>query len=284
MKRTIALAALAVSSLSLASALIQAQTPAAPLPSAPGAGSGPAVTPTGSTKIAIIAFEVAVSRTNEFQLKLADLQKKWGPRQQQLKTAGDDLDNQTNAAAGETQADKLSEGERATRAKTVEDKRKELQRSFEDARSQEYPAGYAGNSLRCGREVFRCHARLRGEEWLHPGAEHLSPEFARYSNGLKFATLPLRPVLHACLREIRRSRALHSQTDFHTYGPFSGPPFAAPKPTAPKTVFGWEPSPGLEIRSEPPPEPQFFERLRGSGLAFRGISLSQRKPWPVEKM
>jgi outer membrane protein len=134
MKRTIALAALAVSSLSLASALIQAQTPAAPLPSAPGAGSGPAVTPTGSTKIAIIAFEVAVSRTNEFQLKLADLQKKWAPRQQQLKTAGDDLDNQTKQL--QAQADKLSEGERATRAKTVEDKRKELQRSFEDARNQ----------------------------------------------------------------------------------------------------------------------------------------------------
>jgi outer membrane protein len=131
MKRTIALAALAVSSLSLA----YAQTPAAPLPSAPGAGgNAPAVTPTGSTKIAIIAFEVAVSRTNEFQQKLAVLQKKWEPKQQQLKTDGEDVDNQTKQL--QAQADKLSDTERATRAKAIEDKRKVVERAFEDARTQ----------------------------------------------------------------------------------------------------------------------------------------------------
>ena len=134
MKRMIALAALAVSSLSLTCISAQAQTPAAPLPAAPGARANAAAAPTGSTKIALIAFEVAVSRTNEFQLKLSDLQKKWGPKQQQLKAAGDDLDNQAKQL--QAQADKLSEGERATRAKAVEDKRKDLQRSFEDARNQ----------------------------------------------------------------------------------------------------------------------------------------------------
>jgi outer membrane protein len=133
MKRTIAVAALAVSSLALASA----QTPDAPLPSAPGASSGAAaasVTPTGSSKIAVIAFEVAVSRTNEFQRKLADLQKKWAPKQQQLKTDGDDVDNQTKQL--QAQGDKLSDTERATRAKAIEDKRKVLERQFEDARTQ----------------------------------------------------------------------------------------------------------------------------------------------------
>jgi outer membrane protein len=132
MKRTIALAALAVSSLSLSPVLTQAQTPAAPTPGA--AGSGSAATPTGSSKIALIAFEVAVSRTNEFQQKLADLQKKWGPKQQQLKAEGEDVDNQTKQL--QAQGDKLSEAERATRAKAIEDKRKELQRTFEDARTQ----------------------------------------------------------------------------------------------------------------------------------------------------
>src|ERR1700679_1992352 len=130
MKRTIALAALAVSSLFLAPALTQAQTPAAPLPGSPR----PAAAPTGSSQIALIAFEVAVSRTNEFQLKLSDLQKKWAPRQQQLKAAGDDLDTQTKQL--QAQADKLSESERATRTQAIEEKRKELQRSFEDARNQ----------------------------------------------------------------------------------------------------------------------------------------------------
>jgi Skp family chaperone for outer membrane proteins len=134
MKRTIALAALAVSSLSLACASIQAQTPAAPLTRAPGAGSAPAAAPTGSSKIAVIAFEVAVSRTNEFQVKLADLQKKWAPKQQQLKAQGDEVDNQTKQL--QAQGATLSDGERATRAKAIEEKRKVLERSFEDAKNQ----------------------------------------------------------------------------------------------------------------------------------------------------
>jgi outer membrane protein len=134
MKRMIALAALAVSSLSLACISAQAQTPAAPLPAAPGARANTAAAPTGSTKIALIAFEVAVSNTNEFQLKLADLQKKWAPKQQQLKADGDDLDNQTKQL--QAQGANLSDAERTSRAKTIDDKRKVLQRSFEDARNQ----------------------------------------------------------------------------------------------------------------------------------------------------
>ncbi len=129
MKRTIALAALAVSSLSLA---CTAQTPAAPLHSAPGTGS--TATPTGSTKIAVIAFEVAISRTNEFQRKYIDLQKKWDPKQQQLKSDGDALDNQAKQL--QAQGSTLSDAERASRAKAIEDKRKTLERAFEDARNQ----------------------------------------------------------------------------------------------------------------------------------------------------
>jgi outer membrane protein len=134
MKRTIALAALAVSSLSLAGVSMQAQTPAAPLPGGSGGGSAPAATPTGSSKVAVIAFEVAVSKTNDFQVKLAELQKKWGPKQAQLKAQGDDVDNQTKQL--QAQGATLSDAERATRAKAIEDKRKVLERSFEDARTQ----------------------------------------------------------------------------------------------------------------------------------------------------
>ena len=130
MKRFSAVAALLASGLVLSAA---AQTPAAPLPSAPGSGSGGAVMPIGSTKIAVIGFQAAVSSTNEFQRNLADLQKKWAPKQQQLKTDGDDLDNQTKQL--QTQSDKLSDAERASRTKALEDKRKTLERSFEDARN-----------------------------------------------------------------------------------------------------------------------------------------------------
>lgn len=137
MKRSIAIAALAVSSFTLAAA----QTPAAPLPADPGsapttasaAPSGSTATPTGSTKIAVIAFQAAVGATNEFQRNLADLQKKWAPRQQQIKTDGDAVDAQAKQL--QTQSNTLSEAERNTRAKAIEDKRKELERTFEDARN-----------------------------------------------------------------------------------------------------------------------------------------------------
>lgn len=133
MKRFSVVAALLASSFVLS---VAAQTPAAPLPNAPGAGSGSgaAVTPTGSTKIAVIAFQGAVGATNEFQRNLADLQKKWAPKQQQLKAAGDDMDNQTKQL--QAQADKLTDAERATRAKALDDKRKALERTFEDARTE----------------------------------------------------------------------------------------------------------------------------------------------------
>ena len=41
------------------------------------------------TKVAVIAFQAAVSQTNEFQRDFADLQKKYDPRRQQLKTLRD---------------------------------------------------------------------------------------------------------------------------------------------------------------------------------------------------
>jgi outer membrane protein len=127
MKRSLALAALLVSSASL----ICAQTPAAPLPGAPGAE--PAAVPAGPSKIAVIAFQVAVAKTNEFQRNFMDLQKKWAPKQQQLKSAGEDVDNQAKQL--EAQASKLSETERANRAKAIDAKRKELERTVEDARN-----------------------------------------------------------------------------------------------------------------------------------------------------
>ena len=125
MKR-FAAAALLVSGLVFSPVFIAAQTPAAP------GTAATAVTPTGSNKIAVIAFQVAVGRTNEFQRAFLDLQKKWEPRQQQLKTQGDDVDNQAKQL--QAQAATLSDDQREARAKAIEDKRKSLQRSFEDAR------------------------------------------------------------------------------------------------------------------------------------------------------
>ena len=120
-----------VSVLTLASGL--ALSAAAQLPSASAPASAAAVTPAGPPKIAIIAFQVAVAQTNEGQRNFADLQKKYDPKRQQLKALSDELENLTKQL--QAQGEKLSEAERASRAKTIDDKKKQLDRSAEDAQN-----------------------------------------------------------------------------------------------------------------------------------------------------
>lgn len=119
MKRSLALAFTLASGFALSAA---AQTPAAP-----------AAAPAGPAKIAVIAFQAAVGQTNEFQRNFADLQKKYEPKRTQLKVLSDEVDNLTKQL--QTQGDKLSDPERASRAKTIDDKKKLLQRSGEDAQN-----------------------------------------------------------------------------------------------------------------------------------------------------
>jgi outer membrane protein len=118
MKRSLALIVTLASGFVLSAA---AQTPAVPAASA------------APTKIAIVAFQAAVAQTNEGQRNFADLQKKYDPKRQQLKVLSDEIDNLKKQL--QAQGDKLSDAERATRAKTIDDKEKQLQRSAEDAQN-----------------------------------------------------------------------------------------------------------------------------------------------------
>ena len=106
MKRSLALILTLASGLALSAA---AQTSPAPAAAAP---AGPA-------KIAVIAFQVAVAQTNEGQRNFADLQKKYAPREAQLKSLGEEIDNLTKQL--QAQGDKLSDAERANRAKTIDE-------------------------------------------------------------------------------------------------------------------------------------------------------------------
>jgi outer membrane protein len=123
MKHSVALVLTLVSGFALHAA---AQTSAAPATDATTAAGGPA-------KIAIIAFQPAVAQTNEGQKAFADLQKKYHPKQTQLKSLSDEVDRLTKDL--QAQGDKLSDAERAARAKTIDDKKKQLERSAEDAQN-----------------------------------------------------------------------------------------------------------------------------------------------------
>jgi outer membrane protein len=126
MKRSVALVLTLASGLALTAA---AQTPSAP----DAAGPAAAAAPSGPTKIAVIAFQVAVAQTNEGQRSFADLQRKYQPKQAQLKALNDEIDSLTKQL--QAQGDKLSDAERAARAKTIDDKKKQLDRSAEDAQN-----------------------------------------------------------------------------------------------------------------------------------------------------
>jgi outer membrane protein len=111
-----------------------AQTPSAPTPanSTAGLAAAPAV-PTNA-KIAIIAFQQAVAATNEGQRNFAQLRVKFEPKQTQLKSQSDEIDSLKKQLqdAGST----LSEPERDSRLRTIDEKTKSLQRSAEDAQNE----------------------------------------------------------------------------------------------------------------------------------------------------
>ena len=85
----------------------------------------------GEAKVAVIAFQAAIGKTNEFQRDLADLQKKYEPRRAQLKTLSDQVDSLTKQL--QDQGTQLSESERVNRARTLDEKKKDLDRETQDA-------------------------------------------------------------------------------------------------------------------------------------------------------
>jgi outer membrane protein len=107
-----------------------AQTAATPKPAAPAA---PAASAPTQAKVAVIAFQAAVAQTNEFQRDLADLQKKYDPKRQQLKTLSDEIDTLTKQV--QAQGSTMSDAERAAKARTIDDDKKKLDRDTQDAQS-----------------------------------------------------------------------------------------------------------------------------------------------------
>jgi outer membrane protein len=84
----------------------------------------------GPAKIAVIAFQAAVTQTNEFQRNFADLQKKFGPKRDQLKTLSDQITALQKQL--QTQSATLSDAERERQSRAISDKQKQLQRDQED--------------------------------------------------------------------------------------------------------------------------------------------------------
>ena len=121
MKHSFVLATLLASGFALTAA---AQTPAA----------SAAAAPAGPSKIAVIAFQVGVAQTNEGQRNFADLQKKYLPKENVLKAQNDEIESLTKQL--QAQGATLSDADRASRARTIDEKKKKLDRDAEDLRNE----------------------------------------------------------------------------------------------------------------------------------------------------
>jgi len=174
MKRSLALVLTLASGFALSAA---AQTPAASA-ATPASASGP-------TKIAVIAFQVAVAQTNEGQRNFADPQKKFDPRREQLKKLSDEVDAMTK----QLQADqaKLTPAEQQSRATAIDNKKKQLDRDGQDASSdfqQEMQDVY--NSLASKvYDVLQSYAELHGYTLVLDVSQQQNPVlYANNSNNI----------------------------------------------------------------------------------------------------
>jgi outer membrane protein len=119
-----------VASILLGTALAAAQAPAThtPAAAAPAATAAPT-----QTKVAVVVFRAAVSQTNEFQRDFAELQKKYDPKRQQLQALNEQIDTLTKQL--QAQGATLSDTERASKARSLDEKKKQMDRDSQDAQS-----------------------------------------------------------------------------------------------------------------------------------------------------
>jgi outer membrane protein len=105
------------------------QAPAAAAPSAPALPQPQAV----PAKIALIEFEEVAAATNEGQKAVADIQKKYEPAKAKLDALRAEIDSLTKQLQSAPAT--MPEEERASRARTIDTKQKQLQRDGEDAQT-----------------------------------------------------------------------------------------------------------------------------------------------------
>jgi len=108
----------------LSSSLALSQSPAAK-----AADPGPP-----AAKIGVVNIQEAISTSNEGKKESDALQQKFGPKQAELKTLNDEVENLKKQY--QAQEAKLSDEEKGNRAKVIETKSKTLQRNYDDFQSE----------------------------------------------------------------------------------------------------------------------------------------------------
>ncbi len=132
MKRSLSLVCVLASGMGVVAVAQAAPAASDPATTAPAAS-------TAITKIAIIQFQGAVAQTNEFQRDLADLRKKYEPQEAKLQSENQEVE--TLKKQLQDGATTVSDVERETKMRTIDEKTKQLQRSAQDLQSNEQQDG-----------------------------------------------------------------------------------------------------------------------------------------------
>ncbi len=130
---------------------------------------------TGTTKVAVINFQQAVAQTNEFQRDLADLRKKYSPREESLQQLNDKVEALKKQLQGSGAT--LTDAERQSKLKEIDDDTKNLQRSAEDLRNDEQSDGQE-TFQQVGQKVFNTmstYARDKGFGLVLDASQQNSP-------------------------------------------------------------------------------------------------------------
>src|SRR5215469_8892736 len=109
---------------------------AAALAQAPGAPNTATAAPaaSGPAKIGIVNIQDAIIATNEGKKEFDALQQRFAPKQNELKSLNDEVENMKKDL--QAKQDKLNEDERTKQVKNLEVKQKTLQRNYEDAQNE----------------------------------------------------------------------------------------------------------------------------------------------------
>jgi outer membrane protein len=140
MNRTVALVTALAAGMTSAAGV--AQTAGSPAPAAAPSTAAPATAPaTGAAahpavqvvpaKIAVIEYEQATAATNEGQRALQALQKKYEPQKNQLQALQTEIESLTKQLQNAPAT--MTDEEKASRARTIDTKQKQLQRDGDDA-------------------------------------------------------------------------------------------------------------------------------------------------------
>jgi len=130
MNRTFALITALAAGMTSAAGVAQAAGPQTPATTPAPASARPALQVVAA-KIAVIEYEQATAATNEGQRSLQALQKKYEPQKTQLQALQTEIDSLTKQLQSAPAT--MSDEERASRARTIDLKQKQLQRDGDDA-------------------------------------------------------------------------------------------------------------------------------------------------------